>query len=176
MVWYSYSTRQQCIRGLLVLTTNCICFGDHKVALSSCNHLLSSAYNLYFPSSLTHRKNTTSTKTKWSLIYRSLSSPTLQFEFTWTQQNHYVIMRYGGEWYWEGGDTHTFTFSSAATQCRVKKVTGSRWMQFSRKMYGEKKKALYNLTCVIKGFVILQAASIFTNVHKFGLPLYKKYK
>ena len=78
-----------------------------------------------------------------------------------------------------GGVTHTFTFSSAATQCRrVKKVTGPGWMQFSRKMYGEKKKALYNLTCVIKGFVILQAAavSIFTNVHKFGLPLYKKYK
>ena len=59
----------------------------------------------------------------------------------------------------EGGwHTHIYFGICTATQSRVKKVTGPGLMQFSRKIYGEKKKALYNLTCVIKGFVILQAA------------------
>ena len=57
-------------------------------------------------------------------------------------------------------------------------VLNNKDVEEQKKNVWRKEKALYNLTCVIKGFVILQAAavSIFTNVHKFGLPLYKKYK
>ena len=79
----------------------------------------------------------------------------------------------------ERGMTHThLLFHLQQPNVVWKKSPVLDGCSLAEKCMEKRKKALYNLTCVIKGFVILQAAavSIFTNVHKFGLPLYKKYK